>query len=135
MPRSVLTKLKRHNLAKTASNAYGKSAIPTNAMLLHPKNGLVQLCLYNSSCMCINNHNWPANQQLHCQRSVVETSCHLTSTEDQRVDNVGQSLDLKTGTEISGCLIPFLLAAGTTVTMCSPKMVKQRPSLSWKIEK
>jgi len=42
-------------------------------------------------------------------------------------------LGFTTGTQISGCLIPFLLA-GTTETLCSLKMVKQRAMLLWKME-
>jgi len=46
-----------------------------------------------------------------------------------RVDDVGHRLLFITGTQISGCLIPFLLT-GTTVTVSSPEIVKQKPLLS-----
>jgi len=39
-----------------------------------------------------------------------------------RVYSVGHRLDLITGTQISGCLIPFLLAA---VTLCSPRWLSR----------
>jgi len=37
----------------------------------------------SSSCVYIKSHSWRDKHQLHHQQSVVETSCHLTSTEDK----------------------------------------------------
>jgi len=55
-------------------------------------------CLWPSfSYVCVKSHNWSANQELHCQRSVVEISHHLTSS---RVDVVGRHFDLTSETQI-----------------------------------
>jgi len=70
-----------------------------------------------SSCVCIKSHSWSAKKQLHRQQSVFETSRHLTLSEDKsRQCETPFAFHHKT--QISGCLIPFLLT-GTTVTLYS----------------
>jgi len=86
----------------------------------------------SSFCVCIKNVSWSAKQQLHRQHSVVATSHHLTLTEDKS-RQCGTSFIFHhkdTHQWLSG---PFLLIC-TTVTLCSPEMVKQGQLLSWKIK-
>jgi len=73
-----------------------------------------------------------ATQEHRHLQGVVRTSRHLTLSEDK---------NWRSGTSFGShhsnrnqWLVPFLLA-GTAVTLCSPKTVKQRALLSRKIEK
>jgi len=62
--------------------------------------------------LCINSYNWSALRQHHRVWSVVETIRHATSSEDEST-----MWDITTGTQISGCLLAFLLK-GTAVALC-----------------